>query len=312
MGCSLHCDYGSPRWSYEILDCSMPMTFDTYSVCAYKCLYCFSFYQKHNMVRGYDAMRPRAVDATKVVNLFSNALGGKFSLIPKGSRQFVPYIINKKVMQWGALADQFDEFEREHGATLALLKFFDRIDYPLSFSTKAAWWTEDDRYMKLFARHRHNWHVKVSIITSDAKKAALIEQKVPTPAERMMALRRLHAIGIKTTLRLRPHLIGISDDYETTIQHAADAGAEAVTTEFFCLEIRASKALAPSLKIISDLAGYDMRDFYLKNSPQQGYKRLSRELKLPILLAMREAAHRRGMRFNVSDQHGRELNDTVN
>ncbi len=35
--------YVSPRWTYEILDCSMPMTFDTYSNCAFQCVYCFSF-----------------------------------------------------------------------------------------------------------------------------------------------------------------------------------------------------------------------------------------------------------------------------
>jgi len=33
-------DYASPRWSQEILDCSMPMTFDTYSRCSYNCFYC--------------------------------------------------------------------------------------------------------------------------------------------------------------------------------------------------------------------------------------------------------------------------------
>ena len=37
--------YGSPRWTGEILDCSMPMTFDTYSNCAFNCAYCFSSFQ---------------------------------------------------------------------------------------------------------------------------------------------------------------------------------------------------------------------------------------------------------------------------
>ena len=38
--------YQSPRWSNEIADCSMPMTFDTYSNCAFGCLYCFSQFQR--------------------------------------------------------------------------------------------------------------------------------------------------------------------------------------------------------------------------------------------------------------------------
>ena len=39
-------DYGSPRWSGEITDCTMPMTFDTYSNCSFGCVYCFSQYQR--------------------------------------------------------------------------------------------------------------------------------------------------------------------------------------------------------------------------------------------------------------------------
>lgn len=38
--------YGSPRWSNEIADCSMPMTFDTYSNCSFGCLYCFAQFQR--------------------------------------------------------------------------------------------------------------------------------------------------------------------------------------------------------------------------------------------------------------------------
>ena len=46
-------DYGSPRWSGEICDCSMPLTFDTYSGCSYNCLYCFAYFQKSHTTNGY-------------------------------------------------------------------------------------------------------------------------------------------------------------------------------------------------------------------------------------------------------------------
>lgn len=38
--------YGSPRWTGEIADCSLPVTFDTYSNCSFGCVYCFSQYQR--------------------------------------------------------------------------------------------------------------------------------------------------------------------------------------------------------------------------------------------------------------------------
>lgn len=34
--------------------------------------------------------------------------------------QFFPYIQNRRIMQWGGLADEFDEWERRHGVTLEL------------------------------------------------------------------------------------------------------------------------------------------------------------------------------------------------
>ena len=38
--------YGSPRWTGEIADCSLPLTLDTYSNCSFGCVYCFSQYQR--------------------------------------------------------------------------------------------------------------------------------------------------------------------------------------------------------------------------------------------------------------------------
>lgn len=32
--------YGSPRWTGELADCSMPVTFDQYSGCSFGCIYC--------------------------------------------------------------------------------------------------------------------------------------------------------------------------------------------------------------------------------------------------------------------------------
>lgn len=65
-------DYLSPRWSGEICDCSMPMTFDTYSTCSFNCLYCFAYFQKSHNVIGYKdhldlkERQVRSVDPEKV------------------------------------------------------------------------------------------------------------------------------------------------------------------------------------------------------------------------------------------------------
>jgi len=70
----LKMNYSSPRWTNEIADCSMPMTFDTYSKCSYNCLYCFSFFQKSHTVKGYITGQVRSVNPERVEKLFSAAL----------------------------------------------------------------------------------------------------------------------------------------------------------------------------------------------------------------------------------------------
>lgn len=96
-------DYVSPRWSMELLDCSMPMSFDTYSRCSFGCLYCFSFFQKSHSVNGYLEGRVRSVNPEKVINMFENIRAGRFGKLNKTESQFVPYVLDGRIMQWAAL-----------------------------------------------------------------------------------------------------------------------------------------------------------------------------------------------------------------
>lgn len=312
MSSELTKNYGSPRWTNEIADCSMPMTFDTYSKCSYNCIYCFAYFQKAHILTDYKIGDVRCVNPDKVKNLFDSAFANDEKAVTKNERQFFPYIQARKIMQWGGMADEFDEYEKAHGITLELLRYFDEIDYPLSLSTKATWWTKDDRYMDLFKRHAHNWHVKISIITNDDEKARRMEKGVDSSTERLRAIKRLTDAGIHVTLRLRPYIIGVSDDWRELIRRAKDAGADSVTTEFFCMESRADQNLKKRYAEMSKIAGYDIHTFYMKNSHQNGYKRLARAIKIPTIKEMQEYCHDLGMRFHTSDAHCRDYNDACN
>ena len=209
-------------------------------------------------------------------------------------------------MQWGGLSDQFDEFERERGVTLELLRFFREIDYPLCFSTKATWWLDDERYTELF-KDNPKWNCKFSIITLDENKAKVMEAGVDSPLKRLQAIEKfsnLNAGG--ATLRLRPFVIGVSTpSYLDLIKSAGSAGATAVSTEFFCLEQR-SQLLKKKMPIFNELCGFDVMEFYKKFSSGAGYLRLNRNVKRPFVEAMKKLCDQLGMRFYVSDAHFKE------
>lgn len=293
--------YQSPRWSNEIADCSMPMTFDTYSNCSFGCLYCFSQFQRAlgGTKDAYLHKECNSVNPEKIKRMFTDP--------DKYAGQFAPYIKQRKVMQWGGLSDEFDGFERKRGVTLELLRFFKEIDYPLCFSTKATWWTEDERYMELI-RGQKNWNFKFSIITLDERKAHVVEKGVPTPMERLKAIERIaKADAGGATLRLRPFIIGISTPtYLDLIREASIRGATALSTEFMCVEQR-SPTLKQYMPTFNELCGFDFMQFYKKYSVSTGYLRLNRKVKEPFFQNMKNLCDELGMRFYVSDAHFKEL-----
>lgn len=293
--------YCSPRWTNEIADCSMPMTFDTYNNCSFGCLYCFSQFRRAigSSKEAYLSKDVKCVNVEKIKKMFLEP--------DKYGGQFAEYIKQRRVMQWGGLSDQFDGYERKYGQTLELLKFFKEIDYPLCFSTKSVWWTEDDRYMSLVEGQK-NWNFKFSIITLDEHKAHVIEKGVPTPLQRLEAIRRIAEAGAGgATLRLRPFIIGITTPtYLDLIREASERGATALSTEFFCMELR-SKVLKDNAPLFNKECGFDLFAFYRKYSCQQGYLRLNRKVKEPFIKNMKQLCDELGMRFYVSDAHFKEL-----
>lgn len=293
--------YNSPRFTYEFIDCSMPMTFDTYGNCSFGCLYCFAQFQRGigDGKENYLHKDVKAVNVERIKRMFTEP--------DKYAGEFAPYIKARKVMQWGGLSDQFDNFERKFGKTLELLRFFKEIDYPLCFSTKGAWFTRDERYMELI-RGQRNWNFKFSIITLDERKAHVIERGVESPEERLRAVERIaNADAGGATLRLRPFIIGVSTpSYIDLINRAADAGATALSTEFFCMDVR-SPTLKKELPKFNEMCGFDLMAFYKKYSVTNGYLRLNRKIKEPFMRNMKDACEKKGVRFYVSDAHFKEL-----
>lgn len=290
--------YNSPRWTNEIADCSLPMTFDTYSNCSFGCVYCFSQYQR-GLGKSKDAYlnkEVRSVDPEKIRQLFTM----------EKRNQFTPWIAARRPIQWGGLSDQFDGFERKYGVTLEILRMLRKMNYPICFSTKSAWVFHDERYTSLF-EGADNWNMKFSIITLDEAMARHIEQGVPSPQARLEAMKiysQLNKGG--ATLRLRPFIIGVtSKDYKDLIVAAHDSGATAVTTEFFCMETR-SVVARKNYEIISECAGFDIVDFYKRYSSGSGYLRLNRKIKEKYIREMDTLCQKLGMRFYVSDAHFKE------
>jgi len=304
--------YSSPRWSGEILDCSMPMTFDQYSRCSFDCQYCFSYFQRSlkqfnplfSDDEDYLLEPPEAVWPEKMRKILY------CECTEKSDKQFEQYIKSRIPIQWGGLSDPFDMFEKKYGVGLEILKYFHELKYPICFSTKSCWWADDKRYVSMF--NHDQWNVKVSIINMNSKSAQIMERGVPSPAERLDLIKKVsefNAGGV--TLRLRPFIIGFSDtnnEYISLIEQAAKNGANALSTEFLCIEGRVHAGLMKRYEVMSDVVGFDILDFYRRNSiVGSGYMRLNYKLKSKYIFKMRELCRKLRIRFYVSDADFKEL-----
>ncbi|MBP5582131.1 MAG: hypothetical protein J6X85_10195 [Ruminococcus sp.] len=295
--------YQSPRWTGEIADCSLPVTLDTYSNCSFGCIYCFSQYRRTlgNYKEEYLSKGVRCIPVEQVKKLFAGE-------DPKS--QFHRWISEGRPIQYGGLSDQFDGYERKYGKTYELLKYLKEINYPICFSTKSAWVFFNEKYRELF-RGADNWNMKFSIITLDEEDARRIEVGVPSPRERLAAMHEYTQLNKGgATLRLRPFIIGVTDKtYLDLIREAKKAGATAVTTEFFCLEMRSLNNAKEHYNQISEVCGFDIVDFYRKHSSGSGYLRLNRKIKEPYIKKMQALCKELGLRFYVSDAHFKECSD---
>lgn len=296
-------EYSSPRWSYEILDCAMPMTFDTYSNCAHQCVYCFAFFQRAVHPSGHDDYLSHVVKSVNV-----DRVKRMFLEPDKYAGQFAWYIKRRLVLQWGGLSDGFDWYEKKLRKSLDLLRFFKEIDYPVSISTKGTWFLDDPEYVEVL-RDAKNTHWKYSIITSNRLHASKLEAGVVEPAKRFDALRRLKDLGVgATTLRFRPYVLGVSNlCAEEMIRMGAEAGVDSVTTEFLCLEKRANETAKERYEMISEICGFDAYKFYVENSfSGSGLMRLNYDIKRQYIKELQDLCAQYGLPFFVSDAHHKE------
>jgi DNA repair photolyase len=287
--------YPTPRISYEVTDCSVPVALDTYSFCAYGCAYCFSQFQKT-----FSTKYKRVVEYADPESVWKR-------MTARGT-PIGEYIASGRAFQWGSLSDPLDDFEQKFGKTLDLMRFFkaQKLQNPCTFSTKATWWAFDDRYRE--AIQGMPWHLKMSIITADDEAASDIERWVPPPSERFKALAAVKGLfQLGTILRFRPFIIGVSDKtMEEVVRRGAEAGVRGISTEFLCLDPRHKQFWGEPARILERWTGYSIKDFY-KAASANGFWRLNWEVKKPYLYRLAELCKKYNLELYVSDNHGKWL-----
>jgi len=301
--------YDSPRVSSEYMDCSLPMTFDNLSYCSLGCVYCFAYIQKTN--------NPSFNTKLHSVNnrVLINTLRGK---PPKGGRHgslYRHFIKKRFVLHWGGLADPFCNFEKANNLSYPIIKVLAEEKYPTLFSFKGSAVFRPN-FRKLFSKYAGNksFAFQVSIIAPSDEMSREIEIGVPVTSKRIRAIKMLHDMGYWTILRLRPFIIGITDDgLDELLHRCKEAGIDAISTEFLALDFRSNEMLQKRYKWIGELIGVkDTLKYFKELSPAErgGYLRLNRLVKERFVKKIYKFCIENDVLFACSDPDFKELNMT--
>jgi DNA repair photolyase len=210
----------------------MAYSINPFRGCEFGCKYCYARYT-HEFLQPVKAsvMTPRmseqqqpwALAFEREIYLKENAAW----LLEQELKKIDP----REEIAIGTATDPYQPIERRVGITRSLLEVFAKSEgYRLGIITKSKLIERDvDLLTKIAARNTLVVHL--TITTTDAKLARLLEPRAPRPDLRFAAVRKLRAAGIRTGILCSPLLPGITDNQAAL--DAVAARAKQVDASFF-------------------------------------------------------------------------------
>lgn len=185
-------------------------------------------------------------------------------------------------LHWGGMSDPFQPAERVKGRSLEALRVFAETQYPFVVSTKSALVAEEP-YFSLIKQC--NCVVQFSIVTPEYDK---IEKGASTYKQRLEAARKI-AEHKRVIFRLQPYIPGAFRQVLNNLREFAEAGVYGIVVE----AMKYTKPRLPELVPVGNDYVYPL------------------SVLLPQFRAIREAAHKVGMKFYAGENRLRSMGDDL-
>lgn len=195
-------------WGDPLCTCPQKYSFDPYTGCAHRCLYCY--------ITSYI---PRAFECRPKKNLL------------KRLKRDLRKIDKRRVISMSNSSDPYPPVEAELKLTRSCIELFEGEGCRLLVITKSDLVARDaDLLAKMGAA------VSMTITTLSEETSKRLEPGAPSPRRRLAALRRLADQGVPVALRLDPLIPSVNDaDIEETVEAAANAGVAHITSSTYKL-----------------------------------------------------------------------------
>ena len=307
--------YPGIRLTSDGFDCALPVSIDSHSHCSYGCLYCFS----DNLMQ-HQGGTTRGVGQTSLLaveKLFAGEPGKDREIYQKALRYDRRNAAGYPCpVQLGAINDPCDHIERQQGWLLRFIDLAIKYRQPVRISTKGTIFLLPE-YLDRIAQAPHLFWVTFSMISGDDEIVKAIDRRAPLPSERLKTMAALSKVGVKTALRFRPILPGISDStarepdaYRVLIERAAAAGASAISYEVAFVPGAPQHEVAKRWARLEAVAKVPFRSLYRSFGPRHACMRPAYTWSEHVMHAIRDVAKAHGMAIGVSDPVWKQLGDT--
>lgn len=193
-------------WKGRLCTCPPKFSFDPYTGCEHKCLYCYA----SSYVKRFYECRPKK-------NLLKLVRGD------------VPRLPESALISMSNSSDPYPPMEYELELTRRCLKEFQKSNLRILIITKSDLVLRDVDLLRSL-----RCAVTFTITTLDDNLASRLEPGAPPPSRRLYAVEMLSSEGIRVGVRIDPIIPHLNDEnFDNLLKEVRDAGAIHITSSTF-------------------------------------------------------------------------------
>ena len=267
---------GFDPWRSGLCTCPPKLTFNPYTGCDHRCVYCYA----SSYIPNFTDCRPKK-DLLATLKREAAKLNGETVSIANSS-------------------DPYPRAEASAGLTRRCLEVLSESNCKIQIITKSNLVARDDDLLgKVPAT------VALTITTDDDHLAKLIEPHAPPPSQRLRAAQDLIKAGIPVSVRIDPIIPTLNDQPQKLITELANIGVKHITCSTYKAKADNWMRLTQAMPKIAET----LKPLYFQQGEKIGGSTLlPKEFRFKLLKGVRDLALEKGMRFGVCREGLAQLN----
>jgi len=263
-------------WRSGLCTCPPKLTFNPYTGCDHKCVYCYA----SSYIPNFADCRPKK-DLLVTLKREAAKLNGETISIANSS-------------------DPYPRAEVSAGLTRRCLEILSESNCKIQIITKSNLVVRDDDLLSKIPAT-----VALTITTDDDQIAKLIEPNAPAPSQRLRAVQDLIKAGIPVSVRIDPIIPNLNDQPQKLITELANIGVKHLTCSTYKAKadnwMRLTQAMPTLMERLKPL-------YFQLGEKIGGSTLLSKDVRYKILKSARDLAVENGMKFGVCREGLAQLN----